>query len=71
MNVWALVVSAVAAFVFSSVWYSVFAKEMARLHPAYTGGGEVPAARPPAWKIPLELVRSLVLAYVIDRKSVV
>jgi hypothetical protein len=43
---------------------------MARLHPAYTGDSGGAAARPPAWKIPLELVRSFVLAYVIARLAV-
>jgi hypothetical protein len=66
VNYWAILLSAVAAFVLSYVWYSVFAEQMVRLHPLSPG---TPAAmmRPPAWKMGAEIVRSLILAFVLAR----
>jgi hypothetical protein len=60
-----IVVAALAAFVFSFVWYSAFGQEMAKLHPAYADAAA--AARPPAWKILVEIVRNLILAFVLAR----
>ena len=65
MNYLAIVVAAVAAFVFSAVWYGVFGQDMAKLHPAYADPAA--ALRPPAWKMLVEVVRSLILAYVLSR----
>jgi hypothetical protein len=63
VNVWAILVAAVAVLVVSTVWYSAFSKQMAELSPAYA---DVAAnARPPAWKVAVELVRSLVVATVV------
>lgn len=62
LNYLAVAVAAVAAVVFSTVYYMVFAKQMAPLHPAYA---DPAAARPPAWKILVELIRSLVVATVV------
>jgi hypothetical protein len=66
VNYWAILVSAVAAFVLSFVWYSVFAEQMLRLHPLSPG---TPAAmmRPPLGKMLVEVVRSLILASVLAR----
>lgn len=66
VNHWAILVSAVAAFLLSYVWYSAFAEEMLRLHPLNPG---TPAAmvRPPAWKMGAEVVRDLILAFVLAR----
>ena len=66
MNYWAILLSALAAFVLSYVWYSAFAEQMLRLHPLSPG---TPAAmmRPPARKVLAEVVRSLILASVLAR----
>ena len=60
INYLAFVVAAVAAFVVSSVWYGVLGSQLARLNDAYAD-----SARPPAWKVIMELVRSLVVAAVL------
>lgn len=59
MNVLAILVAAVAVLVVSTVWYSAFAKQLAELSPAYA---DASAARPPTWKVAIELLRSLVVA---------
>lgn len=61
VNYWAVVVSVVAVFVLSSIYYSVLSKQLA----AFTSTD--PDAAMPVWKIPLELLRSLVVAYVLAR----
>ena len=66
INYLAVVVAAVAAFVVSTVWYIVFGKEMMKLQ------GVKPDAMadmetPQPWKILVEIVRSLVVAYVLAR----
>lgn len=60
INYLAVVVAAVAAFVVSAVWYGVLGGQLARLNDAYAD-----SARPPAWKVLVELVRSLVVAAVL------
>ena len=64
MNYWAILVSALAAFVLSFAWYSALAEPMLRLHPGSPG---TPAAmvRPAAWKMLVEVGRNLILAYVL------
>ncbi|MGH8004384.1 MAG: DUF1761 domain-containing protein [Limisphaerales bacterium] len=59
INCWAIVVAAVAAFVTSFVWYMVFAKELAKVSTA------IAEQKPEAWKMLVEVARSLVLAFVI------
>ncbi len=61
INYMAVVVATIAAFVVSSVWYIVFGKERERL----TGTAPSAAERPPAWKMLVEFVRSLIVAYVL------
>ncbi|GAA1956394.1 DUF1761 domain-containing protein [Amycolatopsis minnesotensis] len=63
INVFAVLVSAVAAFVVSSTWYAVFGAQRAAL----LAGGEVSEKdlmRPAPWKMLVELVRTAVLAVV-------
>lgn len=60
LNYLAIAVAAVAAFVLSSVYYTPLAKQLAALSDAYAN-----AARPPAWKVLVELARSLVVASVL------
>ncbi|HET6532308.1 MAG TPA: DUF1761 domain-containing protein [Actinoplanes sp.] len=55
-----ILVAVVAAFVISSVWYVAFGTMLARLSPAYAGGG-----RTPLWVPVFEIIRSAVLAVVI------
>jgi hypothetical protein len=58
INLWAVLVATVAAFVASSVYYSALDRLRARLLGTEPAAGE----RPPAWKVAVELVRSLVIA---------
>jgi len=60
LNPLAIAVAVVAAFVLSSVYYAVTGSQLAALSDAYAE-----TARPPAWKILAELVRSLVVALVL------
>lgn len=59
-NYLALAVAGVAAVLLSTVYYMVFAKQMATLHPAYAD-----TSTPPPWKIAVELARSVVIAGVL------
>jgi hypothetical protein len=58
INLWAVVVATVAAFVASSVYYTA----LDRLRTALLGTAPAAQDRPPAWKIAAELTRSLVIA---------
>lgn len=59
VNYVALGVAAVAAFVLSTAYYIAFGRQYAELRGL---SPEAAAARPPVWKVVLELVRSLVVA---------
>ena len=61
VNLLAILVAALAAVVLSTVYYMAFGRTMAALHPAYAD----PAARPAPWKVGVELLRNLVLAFVL------
>jgi hypothetical protein len=63
VNLVAIVVAAVAVFVVSTLWYIGFGKQLAELSPAYADAES--NARPPAWKVAVELIRSLIVASVI------
>ncbi|MGH3762618.1 DUF1761 domain-containing protein [Actinophytocola sp.] len=58
INLWAVAVATVAAFVASTVYYTAFDK----LRTALLGAEPAAQERPPAWKIAAELMRSLVIA---------
>ena len=60
LNGLAVVGATIAAFVFSSVWYVALSRQRARLSTAAATGG-----RPPKWLVPVELLRTLVLALVL------
>ncbi|MHA6785968.1 DUF1761 domain-containing protein [Pseudonocardia saturnea] len=60
MNVLAIGVAAVAAFVASGAYYGVLGSRPARLSPAYAGPG-----RPAAATAAVELVRNVVIALVV------
>jgi hypothetical protein len=63
VNFLAIVVAAVAAFVVSTVWYAALDGQGAE---SSRGDPDVAdEARPPAWKMLVELVRSLVVAAVL------
>ncbi len=66
MNYFAVVVSAVAAFAVSSLWYVVFGKERMELL-GTDPGATADMRRVPAWKKLGELVRGLIVAYVLAR----
>jgi hypothetical protein len=66
IHYFAVVVAAVAAFVMSSVWYTVFGKarmELLDQDPCATAD----MRKVPAWKKVAELMRELVIAYVVAR----
>jgi hypothetical protein len=63
LNVLAIVVAAVVVLVLSTVYYTAFGKQLAQLSPAYADAAS--NARPPAWQVVVELVRSLVVASVL------
>jgi hypothetical protein len=65
VNVVAVVAAAVAVLVVSTVYYIAFARQLAQLSPAYADAEA--NARPPAWKVAVELVRSLVVAAVVAK----
>ncbi len=58
----AIVVAALAAFVISSVWYIVFD---ARAPEGESSDFTADTGRPPAWKLLVELVRSLIVAILV------
>lgn len=60
INYLAVLVVTVAAFIVSSTYYAAFGAQLARL--SGTGGAET---RPPAWKLIVELTRSLAVASVV------
>ena len=61
VNPWAVVAATAAAFVISLGWYALVAAA-----PVAADGGETPAsASPPAWKLLVEVARSLVVAIVL------
>ncbi len=61
LNYLAIVVAAVAVFVVSTVYYIGFTDRLKRLSAAYADAD----ARPPAWRLAIELVRSLVVGAVV------
>ncbi len=61
INYLAVLVCAVAGFVFSTVWYSVWGKQMGKLHKAYAG-----KQQPKPWQILIEFARNIILALVIS-----
>lgn len=60
----AVIAAAAAAFVVSSAYYGAFGKQLAALSPAYADAASG-ATRPPAWKMLVEVARSLVVASVL------
>jgi hypothetical protein len=62
VNYVALGVAVVAAFILSTAYYIAFGRQYAELRGL---SPEAAAARPPPWKVLLELVRSLVVASVV------
>jgi hypothetical protein len=62
INFLAVILTAVAAVVVSTVWYIIFANPYAASLQVFTSQPADDQARPPAWKVVVELVRSLVLA---------
>lgn len=65
LNYLAIGAAAVAVFVLSSVWYGVFGKQLATLSPTYAADPGSNTQRPPAWKMVVEIVRSVVVATVL------
>lgn len=59
INFLAVFVSAVAAFILSSIWYTCFAAQLSK------DGNADKSSRPPLWKIGVELARSLIVASVL------
>jgi Protein of unknown function (DUF1761) len=63
LNFLAVLTAAVVVFVVSTVWYMVFASARGSLTPSVNATQA--SARPPLWKVILEIVRSLVLASIL------
>jgi hypothetical protein len=66
IHYFSVVVAAVAAFVMSSIWYTIFGKarmELLQNNPRATAD----MRKVPAWKKAAELVREFVIAYVVAR----
>ena len=63
INYWAVIVTTLAAFAFSSVYYMVFGKARMKLL-ANEPGATADVRKVPVWKVLLELVRSLVVTLV-------
>ena len=60
INYVAVLGCAIAGFIISTVWYSIFAKQMAKLNKAYAG-----STQPAPWQILIEFGRNIILAIVI------
>lgn len=60
VSVLAIVAATIVAFLFSSAWYIALNRRRRQFSPAATEGG-----RPPAWMMPVEIIRTLVLVLVI------
>jgi uncharacterized protein DUF1761 len=63
MNYLAIVIAAAVAFVASAAWYIVLGRELLRLQTLYRRAAT--DTKMPAWKIFAELLRSLIVAYVL------
>lgn len=61
LNWLAIIVAAVAVVAVSTVYYIIFGSQLKQLSTAYAEA----EARPPAWKVLVELIRSLVVATVV------
>ncbi len=64
LNYGAILLSAVAAFALSFVWYSALAEPMLRMHPV-SPATAADMVRPPVAKMLAEIARSLILASVL------
>lgn len=60
INILAVIVATIGAFVLSSVWYAVLSGQLSKLSKAYAQDTKMPA-----WKIAVELLRSFIVATVI------
>ena len=63
INYWAVILTTLAAFAFSSVYYMVFGKARMKLL-ANEPGATADVRKVPVWKVLLELVRSFVVTLV-------
>jgi len=63
INYWAVIVTTLAAFAFSSAYYMVFSKARMKLL-ANEPGATADVRKVPVWKVLLELVRSFVVTLV-------
>jgi Protein of unknown function (DUF1761) len=64
VNLLAVVVATIAAFVLSSIWYIIFGKAWTE-HLGKVPGATADIRKTPAWKRLAELVRSFVFSYVL------
>ena len=65
INYWAVVVASVAAFLASTVWYLVFAKQWRELSAAKSGATDNRARHPNPMLMLSEIIRNLILALVL------
>ena len=59
VNLVVTTVAVLAVFVVSTVWYGAFGRQLQQLSPAYADAAS--NARPPAWKVIVEILRSLLI----------
>ncbi len=66
INLWAVLVAAVVAFVVGALWYSplLFARAYTKVR-GMTPPGAMAAMRPPVWEMLGEFVKNIVVAYVL------
>jgi hypothetical protein len=66
INLWAVLVAAVVAFVVGALWYSplLFARAYTEVR-GMTPPGAMAAMRPPVWEMLGEFVKNIVVAYVL------
>jgi hypothetical protein len=60
VNFVAVLVCAIGGFILSTIWYSAFSKQMAKLHKAYATDKQ-----PEPWQVLIELGRNILLSIVI------
>jgi Protein of unknown function (DUF1761) len=69
LNFLAVVVAAAAAFILSGVWYGVFGKQLAVLHPAYAASGSL-SAKDVLVELARNVLVALTLAWLVDQIAV-
>jgi hypothetical protein len=70
INYWAVLAAVVAAFVASSVYYILFAKQYAKLSPAAAGAADKPEPAVMIAELARNVLLAFVIAYLVDRLGI-